>query len=190
MRLNRNALAALAGGAALLVGGGTAVAAQGDGGNAAKCETRLAKIAEKRGITVAELQAKMSARVDAALANGRISAARAARLKARIAQGAVCRPLAVHALIAKGRMVRAAARFLDLGPRELRAQLPGTSLAALAQKQGKRVEALEAAMVAPAKARLARAVATGQITQARADRVLERLEQSAARLAAKTFPAR
>jgi len=30
MRLNRNALAALAGGAALLAGGGTAVAAQGD----------------------------------------------------------------------------------------------------------------------------------------------------------------
>ena len=34
------------------------------------------------------------------------------------------------------------------------------------------------------------ATPTEQITQARADRVLERLEQSAARLAAKTFPAR
>ena len=189
MRLNRNALAALAGGAALLVGGGTGVAAQGDG-NAAKCEARLAKIAEKRGVTVAELQARMSARVDAALENGRISAARAARLKARIAQGAACRPLALRALIAKGTMLRAAGRFLGLSPRELRAELPGTSLAALSAAQGKSVEALEAAMVAPAKARLARAVATGRIDQSRADRVLERLEQAAARLAVKTFPAR
>ena len=155
-----------------------------------RCEARLARTAEKRGVTVAELQAKMTARVDAALAKGRISAARAARLKARIAQGAVCRPLAVHALLAKGRMLRSAARFLAVSPRELRAELPGTSLAALAAAQGKSVEALEAAMVAPAKARLARAVATGRITQARADPLLQRLEQAAARLAAKTFPAR
>ena len=190
MRLNRNTLAALTGGAALLVGGGTAVAAQGDGDRAAACQARLAKIAEKRGITVAELQARLSARVDAALASGRISAQRAARLQARIAQGAVCRPLGVHAQIAKGRMLRAAAAFLGLGPRELRAELAGTSLAELAAAQGKSVEALEAAMVAPAKTRLARAVASGRIAQARADRVLERLEQAAARLARKTFPAR
>lgn len=190
MKLNRNALAALAGGAALLVGGGTAVAAQGDGGSAATCQARLAKIAEKHGVTVAELQARMSARVDAALAHGRISAERAVRLKARIAQGAVCRPLGVQAQIAKGRMLRTAAGFLGLSPRELRAELAGTSLASLAAAQGKSVEALEAAMVAPAKARLARAVASGRIAQGRADRVLERLEQVAARLARKTFPAR
>ena len=41
-------------------------------------------------------------------------------------------------------------------------------------------------MVAPAKERLARAVASGRITQARADAVLEKLEALAARLAAKT----
>ena len=87
-------------------------------------------------------------------------------------------------------MLRSAARFLALSPRELRAELPGTSLAALAAAEGKSTEALEAAMVGPAKARLARAVATGRITQARADRLLQRLEQAAARLAAKTFPAR
>ena len=87
-------------------------------------------------------------------------------------------------------MLRAAGRFLGLSPRELRAELPGTSLAALTAAQGKSVEALEAAMAAPAKARLARAVATGRGAQARADRVLERLEQAAARLAVKTFPAR
>ena len=43
-------------------------------------------------------------------------------------------------------------------------------------------------MVAPAKARLAKAVANGRITQARADAALERLDTAAERLATKVFP--
>ena len=78
--------------------------------------------------------------------------------------------------VPRGMLRAAAARFLGLDREELRAQLPGTSLAALAEKQGKRVSALEAAMVAPASARLAKAAASGKITQARADAVLDRLE--------------
>jgi hypothetical protein len=190
MRSSRTVLAALAGGAALLVGGGSALAAQDAGDRAARCEARLAKLAEKRGVSVDVIKARMTARVDAALANGRISAARAAKLKERIAQGAICRPLGVHVQVAKRGMLRAAAGFLGLSARELRAQLPGTSLAVLAQTQGKTVDALEDAMIAPAKERLARAVTSGRITQARADRALERLEQAAARLAQRTFPAR
>ncbi len=87
-------------------------------------------------------------------------------------------------------MLGAAARFLELDRKELRAQLPGTSLAALAAKQGKSVEALEQAMLARAKARLAKAVQAGRFSQARADRVLDRLERFVDRLAARTFPAR
>lgn len=193
MRWNRNAVAALVGGAALLAGGGTALAAQGDGDRAARCQERLAKIAEKRGVTVgqlqAEIRAKLTARVDAALAAGRISPERAARLKERIAQGEVCKKPAVKATLARHGMLRAAAEFLGLTQAELRAQLPGTSLAALAQGQGKSVDALKAAMVAPAKAKLARAVAVGRVTQARAERILERLEAVAERLAQKVFPA-
>jgi hypothetical protein len=83
--------------------------------------------------------------------------------------------------------MRAAAEFLDLDRDELRAQLPGNSLAGLAIKQGKRVEALEAAMVAPAKERLAKAVASGRISQARADEIGKKLEMLAEKLAAKTF---
>ena len=81
-----------------------------------------------------------------------------------------------------------AARFLDLDRQELRAQLPGTSLAALAEKQGKSVASLEAAMVAPAKARLAKAVANEKLTQARADAVLDKLESAADRLAEARVP--
>ena len=87
-------------------------------------------------------------------------------------------------------MLGAAARFLELDRKELRAQLPGTSLAALAAKQGKSVEALEQAMLAHAKSRLVKAVQTGRFSQARADRVLDSLERFVDRFVARTFPAR
>jgi hypothetical protein len=90
---------------------------------------------------------------------------------------------------AKPGMLRAAAAYLGLTPSELRAQLRGTSLAALAQRQGKSVEGLKAAMLAPAKAKLAKAVESGRITQARADRMLAKLSALVDRLVAKTFPA-
>ena len=43
-------------------------------------------------------------------------------------------------------------------------------------------------MVAPAKQRLEKAVANGKITQAKADALLAKLEQHAAKLAEKVFP--
>ena len=201
MRPNRGAVAAVVGGAALLVAGGTAALA-GNGGQAAgqdrqaRCEARLAKIAEHRGVTVAQLEAqikaRLSARVDAALAAGKISADRAAALKARIASFEFCSGEGRHPLVRLGvrGMFKAAADFLGLSGPELRTQLPGTSLAALAQAQGKSVDDLKAAMLAPAKARLAQAVASGHITQARADQALARLGNLADRLASKTVPAK
>ena len=79
--------------------------------------------------------------------------------------------------------------FLGLDRKQLRDQLPGHSLAALAEKQGKSESDLEAAMLAPAKARLAKAVAGGKVTQARADAVLDRLEKLASRIATREFAA-
>lgn len=194
MRLDRNAIAALVGGAALLAGAGTALAAQGDGDRAARCEARLAKIAEKRGVSVdqlkADVAARLTARVDAALAAGKISAERAAKLKERIAQGVLCKGGFVKVKLARKGALRAAAEYLGLSGQELRAQLPGTSLAALAQTQGKSVDGLKAAMIAPAKARLAKAVESGRVTQARADQALERLAKLVDRLVTKTFPAK
>jgi hypothetical protein len=201
MRWNRTAVAAIAGGAALLVGGGTALAGQNDAARgpqdrAARCQELVAKIAEKRGVTVeqlqAEIKAKLTARVDAALAAGRISAEQAAKLEERIANGELCkRAGAVKAKPAKRRgMLAAAAAFLGLDRAALRAQLPGSSLASLAQKQGKSVEALVDAMVAPAAERLEAKVAAGKLREQRADRILERLERLAGRLAARVVPAR
>jgi hypothetical protein len=194
MRVDRQAVGALVASGTLLVGGGAALAATSAGTDrAARCETRLAKIAERRGVTVeqlkADVEARVLARIDAAEKAGRISSQRAARLRARVEATDLCGPRRhLPARIVTGGMLKAAARFLELDRAELRAQLPGTSLAALAQKQGKSAEALEAAMVGPAKARLARAVATGKLTQAQADRAAAKLEHLAERMATKVFP--
>jgi hypothetical protein len=201
MRIDRNAVAALVGAGALLVSGGTALAqgglaqgGQNDGQRGQRCEELLARVAEKRGVSVAQLEAeikaKLIARIDAALAAGRISPERAAKLKERISSASLCPAArAAKAKLSSHSMVKAAADFLGLSKAELRQQLPGTSLGALAQKQGKSVADLKAAMLAPAKARLARAVSSEKLTQARADARLARLGKIADRLIAKVFPA-
>jgi hypothetical protein len=194
MRFKRTAIGALAATAALAVGIGAALAA-GPEERAARCDARLAKLAEKRGVTVEQLrsdiQARLLARIDAAEKAGRISQERAASLRGRAETARPCGARAhVRAHLAGRGMIRAAADFLGLDRAELRAQLPGTSLVALAAKQGKSEASLEAAMVAPAKARLTKAVANGRITQAGADAALARLARLADRLANRTFPTR
>ena len=195
MRPNRLAVGAVTASATLVVAGGVALASSSDGNRTTRCEARVARIAERRGVTVDQLEANMKARllarIDAAENAGRISPERAANLRERVSEGSLCAAAAKARVVCAARgMLRAAAGFLGLDRAELRAQLPGTSLAALAQKQGKSVAALEAAMVAPAKARLATAVASGRLTQVRADAVLDRLEQAAHRVATHVFPAR
>jgi hypothetical protein len=195
MKINRYGLGAIVGAGALLVGGGTALARGGDHGGP-RCEALLAKVAEKRGVSVeqltADIEARMLARIDAAEKAGRLSPERAARLRERVSEGNLCRAVAKHrrAHVVPRGMLCSAADFLGLDRAELRAQLPGTSLASLAQKQGKSVEALTAAMVAPAEQRLANLVASRRITQARADAALARLQALAQRLASRVFPAR
>jgi hypothetical protein len=195
MKLSRTTVAALAGAAAVLAGGATALAGNGDGPRSGRCEELLARIAERHGISVAELEARIEARllarVDAAEKAGRISSELAARLRERIQNESLCAGVRqVRAHVGLRGMFAAAADFLGLSKAQLRAQLPGTSLAALAEKQGKSVDDLEAAMLKPARDRLAKAVAAGHITQARADQALARLEQLVERLVQKTFPAR
>jgi hypothetical protein len=193
MQINRYAAGAAVVAGALLIGSGVAVAGPGDGDRGGRCEQRLERIAEKRGVSVAQLQAdvkaRLLARIDAAEKAGKLSTEHAAKLRARVSEGYLCQG-ARHApkrIAARG-MLRAAAEFLGLDREELREQLPGNSLASLATKQGKSVDALEAAMVAPAKDRLAKAVASGRISQARANELGAKLEMLAEKLAAKTFP--
>lgn len=196
MSVNRSFVVVVVGIVALLASAGAALAASaGQDEPAGRCDARLAKAAERRGISAEQLEARIEARrlarVDAALRAGRISPERADALRARISARELCpRAPLVRIALAHRPLLRAAAGYLDLRPGELRAQLPGTSLAALAQARGKSVEGLEAAMLAPAQAGLARAVATGRLAQARADRMLPRLERRIDRLVQRIFPAR
>jgi hypothetical protein len=192
MRVNRHAVGAFAASAMLLVGGGAALAAAGDGDRSARCDEQLAKIAEKRGVSVEQLRAGITARalarIDAAEKAGRISSERAAKLRERVEEANLCATgKRVKARFAVRGMLRAEADFLGLDREQLKAQLPGNSLAGLAEKQGKSVADLKAAMVAPAKARLAKAVADGKIAQARADMAAERLDKLAEKLATRVF---
>ena len=63
MRLERRTAGALAAGALLLTGGGAALAASGDGSTtpSAKCDQRLAKAAETRGVSVEQLRSEIQA---------------------------------------------------------------------------------------------------------------------------------
>ena len=195
MRPNRLVVGAVTASATLVVAGGVALASSSDGNRTTRCDARVARIAERRGVTVDQLEAnvkaRLLARIDAAEKAGRISPERAADVRERVSEGSLCAAAAKARVgfAARG-MLRAAAGFLGLDRAELRAQLPGASLAALAEKQGKSGAALEAAMVAPAKERLATAVASGRLTQVRADALLDRLERAAHRLATHVFRAR
>ena len=127
MKINRYAAGVLAGAGALLVGGGVAVAGPGDGDRGARCDERLAKIAEERGVSVEQLEANIEARllvrIVAAEKAGRISSERAAKLRDRVSEGSLCR--AAHhrkARIAAHSMMGAAAKFLERGREELREQ--------------------------------------------------------------------
>jgi hypothetical protein len=72
----------------------------------------------------------------------------------------------------------AAAKVLGMSVDDLRAALrDGSTLAELAKKQGKDVDALVSALVAAAKARLDEGVKAGKITQSTADRIEATLEQ-------------
>jgi hypothetical protein len=192
-RLDRRAVGALVVAVALLAGGGAAVAASSGGDHSARCDQRLVRIAERRGVSVDQLQAdiaaRLLARIDAAEASGRLSSERASALRHRISDGSLCAARHGRARIAVRGMLKAAAGFLGLDRQELREQIPGNSLASLAAKQGKSEADLEAAMLAPAKARLAKAVANGKVTGTRADAILARLERIVERLATKEFPA-
>jgi hypothetical protein len=195
MRPNRLVVGAATASATLVVAGGVALASSSDGNRITRCEARVARIAERRGVAVDQLEAnvkaRLLARIDAAETAGRITPERAANLRQRVSEGSLCTTAArARAAFAARGLLRAAAGFLGLDRAELRAQLPGTSLAVLAEKQGKSVAALEAAMVAPAKARLGTAVANGKLTDVRAAALLDRLEQAADRLATHVFPAR
>jgi len=149
-------------------------------------------VAARLGITGDQLRAafkaELNARIDAGVAAGRLTPEQGAKLKKRVANTkglgiVVRRAFAERHKGLVGRIVQvhrlgAAAKYLGMTPKELRtARQSGRSLAQIAASKGKSVDGLVAAIVAPAKARAAKAVSNGKLTQQRADELIARLTE-------------
>ena len=130
------------------------------------------------------------ATIDAAVAEGRITKAVGDRLRTRIEKaeadgcallgGRLGRVGAAALGVAKDGL-KAAADALDMTPAELGAKLRGgASLKEVVAAKVVPYETVSAAVVAAVKSELDAAVAAGTIRQARADRVLTRLERNLA----------
>ena len=155
----------------------------------------LAQIAVAHGKTVEGLKTSMrsalKARLDAAVAAGKLSAAQA---NARLARGERLIDRIVNGRLAaakqragKSRLLNVAARYIGLRPRPRAAELKaGKSLAQVATAHGKAVAGLKDALLSPVKARLDKAVASGRITSARAQTRLDRLAARVDRLINRT----
>lgn len=158
------------------------------------CAAFRAAFAENLDKTEAQVteaaKAAIASTVDAAVVDGTLTAEAAARIKARIsaAEADGCKLLSGRA--ARGTRAvgvvkdafEAAAGSLGITPAELRVELrSGTSLKDVAAAKGVPYASVTAAALASVKQDLDAAVAAGTLTQARADKVMERLT---ARLAA------
>jgi ribosomal protein S20 len=167
----------------------TTPGARGEPG--AYCLAFRAAFAKNLGVTqdqlVAAAKAAAASAVDKAVADGTMTADAAARVKQRIAAADAdgCGILAgARGKAAKGALavarggLAAAAQALDMTVPDLRDQLKsGTSLKDVAAAKGVAYDTVSAAVTAAVKADLDAAVKAGTITQARADRILERVGQ-------------
>ncbi len=192
MRKLTLAVAALAT-AVSLVGTGAALADE-----APKQPTLIDAVAAKLGLTPAQMQAAFKAalveRIDARVAAGQLTQAQAEKLKQRIAdaqglglgaRGALGKTAKAfkQRLVARSKALGPVASLLNTSREELRAELKaGKSLAEIAAAKGVSRADLVAAMVAPAKERLAKAVAAGTLTQTRADELAKRLTERVSKL--------
>ena len=149
-------------------------------------------VAARLGITPEQLRAafkaELTARIDAAVAAGKLTPEQGATLKERIANAKglgiglrrafAQKHKALVARIGRAKDLGAAAKYLGMTPHELRtARQSGQSLAQIAAAKGKSVDGLVTAIVAPAKARAAKAVENGKLTQQRADELIARLTE-------------
>jgi hypothetical protein len=143
----------------------------------------LAQIANAHGKSVGGLQAAMVAAVkmklDAAVAAGKLTSTREQQVLARVQKlvGRLVNARLAARPAAKARLLGVAASYIGIAPKALLAELKGKSLAQVATAHGKTVAGLEAALLAPFKARLDKAVAAGRINSADAQAKLARISQ-------------
>jgi hypothetical protein len=191
--------------AAALLAACASLAVGATAASAADKPSLVDQVAARLGVTPEQLRAAfkatLTARVDAAVAAGTLTPEQAARLKQRLAEAkgiglgarqafAKHRKALVQRLGARGRGLGTAAAYLGLTREQLRAELrSGKSLAQIATAKGKTTSGLVAAMLAPVKERLAKAVESKRLTQQRADELLKRLTERVTRAVQRTRPA-
>jgi hypothetical protein len=187
---------------AALAGGGGAIAASQLGSDADE-QAIIDDAAKRLGVEPSELSEALeqaySARIDAAVAAGKLTQEQADALKERIQAGDV--PLVGgplfghhgpgfgghHGLRAGG--LDAAASYLGLTGEELHDQLEsGKTLAEVATAEGKSVDGLKQAMLDAAKQELDAAVGEGKLTEEQADQLLANLEERIDDLVNGTLP--
>jgi len=162
------------------------------GAPAAERPSLTDEIAARLGVSGEQLRAAvkatLTARIDAAVAAGKLTPERAATLKERIAtakglglgmkRGSAKKQKALVQRIAKAKGARLAAEYLGLTREELRAELKaGKSLAQIAVAEGKTAAGLVDALLVKARERATKAVAAKRVTQQQAEALLERLEE-------------
>ena len=181
------ALAGVAVIALAAAGAGAAIGATGSGTPQEESKAVIDAAATDLGVSSASLTAALKkaliARVDAAVAAGRLTAAQATDLKARINSGEV--PLVRfggghrggHGGIGHLGELEAAAAYLGMTTSELRtAQEGGQTLAAIAKEKGKTVDGLVDALVGAVTKNVNAAVTAGTLTDAQRDSILAGLE--------------
>jgi hypothetical protein len=191
--MNRRKMAILIGtvAAILVVSTGVAIAGGALGSDAEK-QAFLSDAAKRLDVTPAELQAALQgafdARIDAAVAAGKITKEQGEAMKQRSKDGGLPHlggrghggfggPGHHGGSGHHGTSLGAAATYLGLTQAELRAELAsGKTLAQIAEAQGKSVDGLKAKLKGEAKTKLDAAVKAGRITQAQADEMLGRLD--------------
>jgi hypothetical protein len=186
-RSTKTKLVAGAVAAAAIAGGGAAVAATQLRSPSEESQAIVNDAAAQLGVQPQALsnalKTALENRVDAAVADGRLTKAQGDALKQRIESGQA--PLFMGpGLGGHGPFdhhlgdLDAAASYLGLTEDQLRTQLQsGKTLADVARAQGKSVDGLIDALVAAAKQHLDEAVADGRLTKAQEDQILSDLKQ-------------
>ncbi len=175
--LSRNMAVAGIAAMVLAVGGGAAFATTAG----EERDAFLSDIASRLGVEQGELEQALQGaqldRLDAAVEDGEISEDRAAEIRERIESGeGLLFGGFRHHHRGGGAGLETAAAYLEMTPEELRDALPGSSLAQLAEAQGKSVEGLEQALVDAKRERLNQEVADGRLTEAEAQEKLAEIE--------------
>ena len=179
--------AAIGAGALLAVAGAGAAIAATQTGPLAESKSLVDDAAKRLGVTPIKLtealQAALAARVDEAVAAGRLTEEQGAELKERIQAGEVPLlglggPRGHHGPGGPGGGLDAAAEYLGVTQAELHERLhDGETLAEVAKAEGKTVDGLVDALVADATEELAQAVEDGRLTDAQRDELVAGLEE-------------